>query len=904
MKKNIQWTFTDNQAVFELENPEMSNYLYFPLMNEAGMMSSITPSLNGDAKTSQNTFILTPTSAEDLHNSRSARNFWVYVNEKGAWSVTGNSLEQKALMFKKEKEKTMLTAGLLWHKVSRVSEQFGLRSEVISFVPTEKEQVELIKITLKNITDKTLKITPTAAIPMYARSADNLRDHRHVTSLLHQIYTTDNGVVIKPTLTFDERGHKENHITYGVLGADESGEKPIGYFPVVETFIGEGGNLEQPECIIKNLNPIAKSGECYEAYEAIGALRFKEIELLPGESKAYILAIAVDEEGSKFEDITRKYLCTEYFNAYLEESINYWDKKLNLSFKSNDNKFDKWMKWVSFQPILRRIYGCSFLPHHDYGRGGRGWRDLWQDCLALLIMDPEGVKEMLHRNYAGIRFDGTNATIIGKEQGEFIADRNHITRVWMDHGAWPFLTTKLYIDQSGDIEFLLEKQTYFKDSQVCRGDQKDELWTEEDGNFQLGEDSEIYKGTIIEHLLVQNLTAFYDVGEHNNIRLNGADWNDGLDMAEEKGESVAFTALYCSNLLELANLIEVIKEQKKQNTLSLAKELNTLLTLCNYDSVIEKRGLLEEYLKKCKYYISGEKMEVDCNRLSEELRRKAAWLMGHIQKNEWLTTKEGYEWFNGYYDNSGNQVEGDHEKGVRMMLTGQVFTIMGGIATDRQIEAVIKAADHYLYDEKIGGYRLNTPFKEIKKDLGRLFGFGYGHKENGAVFSHMTIMYANALYKRGYAKEAFKVLNTLYTHCADFEKSRIYPGIPEYINEKGRGMYHYLTGSASWLILTVLTEMFGVKGELGNLKLEPKLLKEQFDNQQNIAVKTLFAGKNITVNYHNPEGLEYGTYKIEQVLINAIPINTDAQINEVIILRNILNAYTEQELMIEVILGR
>ena len=44
--------------------------------------------------------------------------------------------------------------------------------------------------------------------------------------------------------------------------------------------------------------------------------------------------------------------------------------------------------------MLRRIYGCSFLPHHDYGKGGRGWRDLWQDCLALLIMEPEQVRQM------------------------------------------------------------------------------------------------------------------------------------------------------------------------------------------------------------------------------------------------------------------------------------------------------------------------------------------------------------------------------------------------------------------------------------------------------------------------------------------------------------------------------
>ena len=65
--------------------------------------------------------------------------------------------------------------------------------------------------------------------------------------------------------------------------------------------------------------------------------------------------------------------------------------------------------------------------------------------------------------------DGTNATIIGNEPGEFIADRNNITRVWMDHAFWPFVTTKLYIDQTGDTDVLFERTTYFKDYQSMRG---------------------------------------------------------------------------------------------------------------------------------------------------------------------------------------------------------------------------------------------------------------------------------------------------------------------------------------------------------------------------------------------------------------------------------------------------
>ncbi len=60
-------------------------------------------------------------------------------------------------------------------------------------------------------------------------------------------------------------------------------------------------------------------------------------------------------------------------------------------------------------------------------------------------------------------------------------------------------------------------------------------------------------------MLIQHLTCFFNVGEHNIIKLEGADWNDGLDMAEERGESVAFTALYSSNLSALADTVLQLK---------------------------------------------------------------------------------------------------------------------------------------------------------------------------------------------------------------------------------------------------------------------------------------------------------------------------------------------------------
>ena len=233
--------YLDKKGTFTLDDPDLTSYMYFPLANEAGMMSAITPDLGGDIKLDQNTFLLEPVSSENLHNNKSSRNFWVYVEGKGAWSVTGRSSKQQAKLFEDDKEDVKLTAGIMWHQVERQSQEMGLKAVMTSFVPETEEKVELTKFEITNTSDKAQTITSTVAIPMYARSASNIRDHRHVTSLLHRTFTVKNGIMIYPTLTFDERGHNKNKIFYGALAKEEvNGEmvSPVSFCAVTEEFIG------------------------------------------------------------------------------------------------------------------------------------------------------------------------------------------------------------------------------------------------------------------------------------------------------------------------------------------------------------------------------------------------------------------------------------------------------------------------------------------------------------------------------------------------------------------------------------------------------------------------------------------------------------------------------------------
>lgn len=840
-------------------------------------MSSITADLHGDLKTSFNTFLLEPVSRLSLSNSKSSRNFWIYINPalhssrikrsmKGGvnpekiWSASGVSKDIDTI----KTDKFQLEAGLLWHKIKRENQKIGLKAEITSFVPASGEPVEIMLVEITNISRRTIKFIPTCAIPIYARSANSLHDHRQVTSLLNRIRLDKYGVIITPTLLFDETGHKKNFTSYFVLGIDQKAKGPEYIYPTQEEFTGDHSDLEAPQVIFNNLLP--KKKQNIQGKDAMGGLRFKTKILKPKESASYIVLMGIVDNQRKIKPIFKKLNSSSKVKRSLQATKEYWQKKANeISLKTQDNNFDHWFRWVSIQPTLRRIYGCSFLPDFDYGRGGRGWRDLWQDCLSLILTNPKGIRNLLINNFKGVRIDGSNATIIGQKSGEFIADRNNITRVWMDHGIWPLLTTHLYINQTSDLKILLEKTTYFRDFQLCRAQEKDYCWMPEYGTKLKTKNKKIYLGTILEHLLVQNLVQFFNVGPHNHIRLENADWNDGLDMAAKNGESVTFSTMYAHNLIILSELLEKLDEKY----ILLFKELVILLDTIgskniDYSDIQKKRQILNDYFRTTKLYVSGKIISFAKEKLISDLKKKANWLKQHIQKTEWL--KLGF--FNGYYNNDKLRVEGKINRHIQMTLTGQVFPIMSGVATEEQIKTIFKNAKKYLRCPTLGGFCLNTDFKKEQLNLGRAFSFVFGDKENGAFFNHMSIMFAYALYKRGFIKEGYEVLDSIYKMAQDTQKSKIYPGLPEYFNTEGRGMYSYLTGSASWFVLTILTQVFGIRGDDGDLIIEPKLTGEQFKTQDMLSIKTNFADKPIEVRFINPKKKDFTEYLIRKVSFN------------------------------------
>ena len=868
-------------GTFRARGAEHLSRLYFPLANEAGALSWTSARLQGGLAASHHEHLAPPLTAEDLPHSLVHRDFWVCdAAAREPFSLAG--LSPAGLAWNESARTTdpaVIEAGPGWFSLSRAEGRgrFAVRGTL--WCPTDlAEAIECFQIEVTNTSSGRLRLQPYAAIPMFARSADTVRDHRHVTALLHRAALLPHGVVVTPTMSFDERGHRLNATRYAVLAFGPGGSRPEGIWASEQEFLGEGGTFAAPQAVWRQERPPARPR--LAGAEVIGGFRFRPCTLRPGQRVRYLLVSGIARDPDRIRRWANFLRPAGRARRSLETARAFWlQKARRITFLTHDRRLNEWLSWVSLQPTLRRLYGNSYLPQFDYGRGGRGWRDLWQDCLALLLTDPADARPMLLHNFGGIRIDGSNATIIGRH-GEFVADRNNIPRTWMDHGAWPVFTALLYLDQTGDAGFLLKAREYFRDPQIFRCRRRDPAWREASGPCLRTRSGRVYRGSVLEHLLVQTLTAFFNVGGHNLCRLEGADWNDGLDMAAERGESPAFSAFYAWNLSRLAEVLRGLAARGVREV-RLAEELGPLLdrlpgrVRLNYRSAAAKQRILEGYLERVSCGVSGRRLGVPPLALATDLQAKSRDLAGRIRTQEWIRAG-GYNWLNGYYDNEGRRAEGRRHGRARVTLTGQVFAMMSGIATEGQVAQIIRTVNRFL-KEPSGGIRLNTDFGGPQTALGRAFSFAYGEKENGAVFSHMAVMYAAALYVRRRAREGRRVWHALYRLATNQPSAKIFPCLPEYFNPDGRGMYAYLTGSASWLISLLLTRAYGVRGEQGDLILDPQLTLEDFGGKTALSVQTRFAQRSLRITITNPKRLEAGRYAVSCILAGKTPLPLAAQ---------------------------
>ena len=902
------WSFLrDGQGSFISVNPDQTSRLYFPLMNEAGMKSFVTPELKGDICGAFDQYLTVPVVTEDLHRTLNSRYFWLWMDDMPPWSVNGLGNWQQSLKWTGNPEQSEILAKPGTFMLRRTHPLVPLEVEITIIVPASPDKVELWQVRLKNQGEAPLRVTPFAVLPLFGRHADNLRDHRQVTTMFQKCYRDPFGVRIKPTIIHDESGHKINKTSYFVYGCDSVGNHPDRIWSRMQDFIGEGGNLANPAAVWLNLPEPEVSEAHRHGKEAVAALSFSETVLDPGSVFSYLVVVGMTDDDDA-DRIFERYNSPGKFEKVRAATDAYWSELTgSVSFHTGQRDFDEWSNWLAFQLKCRQLFGNSYLPDFGYGRGGRGWRDLWQDLLSIFLVDPGSAKDEMVNNLKGIRIDGSNATIVGTRPGEFRADRNNIPRTWCDHGAWPLYAINFYIRQTGDLSILGEAVEYWKDQHISRNKAIDTLWSPEEGNWLATADGETYQGTVLEHLIIQQLSAFFHVGEHNILLLEGADWNDTLDMARERGESVCFQSFYAGNF-EI--LVEILAQLEKNGTVSMSffKEILPLLDKIpgqqsiDYQSIEQKRKVLGGYFDRVGNRISGERVTISIRDLIGDFNAKRLHLADQVREREWVSISADRGFFNGHYDNLGRPVHGVFEDGIRMDLTSQVMPVMFNIADDGQIDRLFASTLDILGDNDSPCLRLCTPFRGIDLNIGRITGFVYGYKEHGSKWMQQNIMLMNALYGRNRPDLAFRLFTDIFDIVTNSQVSKTLPGIPSYYEPGDRGAYMYLTGSSTWMFLSLVTQVFGARGEWGELVVEPKLASWFFDERHTAEIEFNFCSRRIRLTYVNPDGLEAGEYQIREVRAGQT-ILFEGAATRVTVGSELIRKSTEDPIILTVLLG-
>ena len=902
------WSYLrDRQGSFVSKNSDRVSRLYFPLMNEAGLRSWVTPELKGDINGGFDRYLTPPLVTEELHRSLNARYVWIKTPDHPDWNLNGLSPVQQLHKWSPGGEESLIEARPGQFSLTRQHAAAGLQVTLDLMVPATPDQVELWKITVTNTGDDDQQFTPWMVLPLYGRHADNIRDHRQVTSMFQKCYRDSSGVRIKPTIVHDESGHRVNDTTYFARFFDERGENPDRIWTRMQDFIGEGGSLANPGALIRNESEPRLNAHDRHGVESIAAAAFPQKTLSPREQAIYVAVVGMTRED-EVDDLVSRYGSPELFDQALKLTLDYWQGiTRQIETETANPDFDEWINWLAFQLKARQIFGNSYLPDFGYGRGGRGWRDLWQDLLSIFLVDPESARDEIVNNLKGIRIDGSNATIIGNHPGEFKADRNNIARAWCDHGAWPLFALNFYIQQTGDFDVLFRKIPWWKDQFINRSKALDKHWSPAEGTWQLDQESHTYESTVFEHVLVQQLSAFYHVGEHNVLLLEGADWNDTLDMARDRGESVCFESFYAGNLKGIIEWLAAVNEGGR-TTVSLLRESTLLLDRSpgqvpvNYENQAEKGARLKLYFDQVSQRVSGEMIDLEIGHLMADLRAKVSHMENKIRKKEWIVDgDEGY--FNGHYDNLGRAMHGKYSDGWRMDLTSQVIPTIFGVADNEQIPKMYQSARKHLGTPGQPGLRLCTPYPELDLNIGRLTGFSYGFKEHGSKWMQQNIMFMYGLYHRGFSRLGEEILMEVFALTHEGDQGKTFPGIPSYYEPGDRGAYMYLTGSSTWLYLTIFTQLFGIRGKGGHLEIKPAIPGWLFNKNGEASIKFTFRSKEIRVRFMNKQRSEPDHYRIRSVTIDDKPYPAEAGSEKLFIPDQVLETFRQKPTLIVIDLG-
>lgn len=202
---------------------------------------------------------------------------------------------------------------------------------------------------------------------------------------------------------------------------------------------------------------------------------------------------------------------------------------------------------------------------------------------------------------------------------------------------------------------------------------------------------------------------------------------------------------------------------------------------------------------------------------------------------------------------------------ANMWLNPQSWSVISGYASKEQADVALNNVYHKL-NTKYGAILMDPPYHKHAFDGALAVIYNAGSKENAGVFSQSQgwIILAEAL--RGHGEEAFTYfienapaaqndqaeIRILEPYCyGQFTEGKASPNF-------GRSHVHWLTGTASTVMVGCVEGILGLRPDFFGLTIEPSIPKawEAFE------IKKEFRGKQLHIQVKNPGHVETGCKKM------------------------------------------
>lgn len=217
------------------------------------------------------------------------------------------------------------------------------------------------------------------------------------------------------------------------------------------------------------------------------------------------------------------------------------------------------------------------------------------------------------------------------------------------------------------------------------------------------------------------------------------------------------------------------------------------------------------------------------------------------------------------FTEAGEVIGKRDDKEANMWLNPQSWAVISGLATDEQADKALDMVNERL-NTAYGAILMDPPYHFDAFDGALAVIYNAGVKENAGIFSQSQgwIILAEAL--RGHGERAFTYfkenapaaqndkaeIRKLEPYCyGQFTEGKASPHF-------GRSHVHWLTGTASTVMVGCVEGILGMRPDFGGLKIAPSIPKEW----DGFEIDKDFRGSHLHITVHNPGHAESGFRKL------------------------------------------